>query len=157
MNGRIFLSIGSNLGDRLHNIHESWDRLGFQIDFHSSIYETEPVDYRAQPWFLNCVIEVKSDRTPGGLLEICQRVEGEMGRVRDLPKGPRVIDIDILMIGSMIVNEPQLVIPHPGIAARRFVLEPFAEIADDVVHPVLHRTIAELLIACPDTSVVRKL
>ncbi|HSP07192.1 MAG TPA: 2-amino-4-hydroxy-6-hydroxymethyldihydropteridine diphosphokinase, partial [Acidobacteriota bacterium] len=134
-----------------------WERLGLLIEGRSSIYETEPVDYLAQPWFLNCVIAVTSDCTPQNLLENCQRVEKEMGRVRNLPKGPRIIDVDVLLMGTQIVNEPELVIPHPGLAVRRFVLEPLAEIAGEVVHPVLHHTVAELLAVCPDTSVVRKL
>lgn len=157
MNDRIFLSIGSNLGDRLRNIQESWDRLGLPIARRSSIYETEPVDYTDQPWFLNCAIEVVSGAMPQQLLETCQRVENEMGRVRNVHKGPRVIDLDILLMGSLIVSDPQLVIPHPALPVRRFVLQPLAEIAPGIVHPVLHLTVAELLDTCPDNSVVRKL
>lgn len=157
MTGRIFLGLGSNLGDRLAHLHQATELLALPVHKRSSIYETEPVDFLDQPWFLNCVIEVASDLAPDSLLEHCQRVESEMGRVRDQPKGPRVIDIDILLIGNRVLNQPGLTVPHPGLPVRRFVLEPLAEIAADVTHPALHRTIIDLLASCPDTSAVRKL
>lgn len=153
----IFLSLGTNLGDRPQNLKEARSRLGLQVTRASSIYETEPVDYLDQSWFLNCVVEVLTNMAPEDLLTECQRVEFEMGRVHDIPKGPRVIDLDILLFGDLILNAPRLIIPHPRLEHRRFVLEPLAEVAPNAVHPVLRRTIGDLLLDCRDTSVVRKI
>ena len=122
----------------------------------SSFYETEPVDFVDQPWFLNAALEIETDWTPRQLLEQCQRVEKELHRERLKPKGPRTIDLDILFYDDLILNEPDIVIPHPAIPDRRFVLEPLCQIAPDLIHPFLKWSIADLLQHCPDRSVVRK-
>ena len=104
------------------------------------------------PWFFNRVIEVDSALSPEELLRECQRVENEMGRVRDIAKGPRTIDLDILLFGDLVADEPHLKIPHPLMAQRRFVLEPLAEIAPGFIHPVLQKTIKQLLGAINDPA-----
>ncbi|MGH9857328.1 MAG: 2-amino-4-hydroxy-6-hydroxymethyldihydropteridine diphosphokinase [Acidobacteriota bacterium] len=152
----IFLGLGSNIGDRLANLNEAF--ANFSVLQKSSIYETEPVALLDQPWFLNAVIHIDTQLSPHGLLEFCQNLEKRMGRKRDIPKGPRTIDIDLLFYENLTVTDPpRLIIPHPEIAQRRFVLEPLNEIAAHFVHPVLKRRIAELLRDCEDDSVVGKL
>src|SRR5271154_2182187 len=138
----IYLSFGSNLGDRAQNIAHAIEALqpeNVRVAKQSSLYETEPVELRAQDWFLNCVAEVETNLEPQELIQVLLKIERSMGRERLVPKGPRVIDIDILLFGQAIVKEPQLEIPHPRMACRRFVLVPFVEIAPDVAHPVLQR------------------
>jgi 2-amino-4-hydroxy-6-hydroxymethyldihydropteridine diphosphokinase len=155
---KVYLSLGSNLGDRAQNIARSIEALaarGIRLMKQSSLYETEPVELRAQEWFLNSVIEVETNKTPQELMQQVLEIERGMGRIRTAPKGPRIIDMDILLYGSKTVREPNLVIPHPRMADRRFVLVPFAEIAPDAVHPTYKKTIAELLAETPDSSEVR--
>lgn len=152
-----FLSLGTNLGDRFQNLKQARSLLGLPVVHGSSIYETEPVDYLDQSWFFNCVLEVSTNLTPENLLLECQRVESEMGRQRNIAKGPRIIDLDILLYGELIVNTQRLIIPHPRLEHRRFVLEPLAEIAPNALHPILHRTISDLLQDCSDKSLVRKI
>jgi 2-amino-4-hydroxy-6-hydroxymethyldihydropteridine diphosphokinase len=118
---------------------------GVRVLRESSIWETEPRDMLDQPWFLNQVIEVESDLLPRQLFQRIQRVEREMGRQRRIPKGPRLIDIDILLYGNAVVKTDDLEIPHPRLADRRFVLEPLAELAPDLRHPVARKTVRELL------------
>jgi 2-amino-4-hydroxy-6-hydroxymethyldihydropteridine diphosphokinase len=153
----IFLGIGSNLGERQNNLEEAKSLLSLRILSESSLYETEPVGYLNQPWFLNAVIQVDQGLTARELLQRIQEVENRLGRKREIPKGPRVIDIDILFYNDLILNEPDLVIPHPAIQDRKFVLQPLAEIASQFEHPVLHKSIQQLLIHCLDRSVVRKM
>ena len=111
----------------------------------SSIYETEPQDVRGQPWFLNQAIEVGTELFPAQLLARLQKIEADMGRRRETAKGPRIIDIDILLYEDLVIRTSDLEIPHPRMAQRRFVLEPLAELAPGLRHPVLGKTIRELL------------
>ena len=157
MNG-IYLSLGSNIGDRAHNLASAIGALpahGARVLRQSSLYETEPVELRQQEWFLNGVVQVETGLTPQELMQALLDIERSMGRLRVTPKGPRVMDMDILLFGPAILHEAELKIPHPRMAERRFVLTPFAEIAPNTMHPVLKKTIAELLAETPDKSQVR--
>ena len=143
-----FLSLGSNLGDREAHLLEALDRLeaaGIHILRRSSIYETEPQDLPHQPWFLNIVVEVETELFPRLLLARAQAIELGMGRRREVSKGPRPIDIDILLFGSFIIGTRELQVPHPRMSERRFVLEPLAELAPDLLHPVTGKTVREML------------
>lgn len=154
----IYLSLGSNIGDRALHIARAVEALpahGVRVVQQSSLYETEPVELRVQDWFLNCVVEVDTQLTPQELMHELLEIERSMGRVRLAPKGPRIIDMDILLFGTAMVREPRLEIPHPRMAERRFVLVPFAEIAAGAIDPRLKKTIAELLVEAPDKSEVR--
>jgi 2-amino-4-hydroxy-6-hydroxymethyldihydropteridine diphosphokinase len=153
----VYLSLGSNVGDRAANLNSAIDRLrGFgKVVEVSSFYETEPVEFTAQAWFLNCAIALDTEITPRQLLDGILGIEQQMGRRRTQKKGPRVIDIDILLFGNLIVDDSGLTIPHPAMHERRFVLEPLAEIAADAQHPLLKRTIKELREALPPGQAVR--
>ncbi|MGH9684994.1 MAG: 2-amino-4-hydroxy-6-hydroxymethyldihydropteridine diphosphokinase [Candidatus Acidiferrales bacterium] len=154
----IFLSLGANVGDRERNIARAIEKLpehGIHVVRRSSLYETEPVEFLDQHWFLNCVVEAKTDLGPPQLLNALLQIERSLGRERFAPKGPRAIDIDILFFGSEVIQMPQLKIPHPRMADRKFVLVPFAEIAPSTLHPLSRKTIAELLVETPDNSDVR--
>jgi 2-amino-4-hydroxy-6-hydroxymethyldihydropteridine diphosphokinase len=129
---------------------------GVRILRRSSVYETEPQDRSDQPWFLNMVIEVETDLPPLELLAQTQKIEKEIGRQRGLSKGPRTLDIDILLYESSVLATKELEIPHPRLAQRRFVLEPLAELAPDLRHPVTNIPIRELL-ALTLGQIVRKL
>ena len=147
---RVFLSLGSNLGDREALLQEALRRLeasGVAIVQRSSIRETEPQDLTDQPKFLNMAVEAATDLSPAELLSRIHVIEAAMGRERTIPKGPRTIDIDILFYGDTVMETGQLQIPHPRLASRRFVLEPLAEIAPGLRHPVTGLTILELLCA----------
>jgi 2-amino-4-hydroxy-6-hydroxymethyldihydropteridine diphosphokinase len=147
MNGITYLSLGSNLGNREQNLEEAVRRastLGRVVAV-SSFYETEPVEVTDQPWFLNCVLALETTAEPAQLMRELLRIEHEMGRQRLVKKGPRSIDIDILLFGDAVVNTPDLTIPHPEMTRRRFVLEPLAEIAPDLLHPVSQKTVTLLL------------
>jgi 2-amino-4-hydroxy-6-hydroxymethyldihydropteridine diphosphokinase len=174
----VYLGLGTNLGDREANLREARRRiaaLGLTVTRRSSIYETEPVGFIDQDWFLNQVIEVRLEREdeagvkdgePGlsdqlvRLLAALLGIESEMGRHRVIVNGPRLIDIDILLcdgISGVFGNAPlpQLILPHSRMHLRRFVLAPLAEIAPTVIHPTLHKSVGELLDAVNDSSIVR--
>lgn len=150
-----FLSLGSNLGDRSKNLAAAVRLLGekgVELVKASSIYETEPVDKLDQPWFLNEVIEVRSSLGPRALLDLAKSIEAGLKRVPTVDKGPRTIDIDILLAGGTILDAPELVIPHPRLAHRNFILVPLCEIAPEFRHPVLGETIRELALGSADTA-----
>jgi 2-amino-4-hydroxy-6-hydroxymethyldihydropteridine diphosphokinase len=153
----VYLSLGSNIGNRAENLNTAIGRLRAvgEVVQVSPFYETEPVEFAAQAWFLNCAIALDTEETPQELLASILDIEQQMGRRRAQKKGPRVIDIDILLFGNLIVDEPGLTIPHPAMHERRFVLEPLAAIAPDVQHPVLDRTIRELRDTLPPGQTVK--
>jgi len=142
----VYLSLGANVGDCARNIREAIARLedAGHVVAASSFYETEPVEFTEQAWFLNCAVALETTKTPAQLMAELLTIEREMGRQRTQKKGPRTIDIDILLFGDRVVDSPELTIPHPAMQQRRFVLEPLAEIASGVRHPQLKRTIREL-------------
>jgi len=146
MDNTAYLSLGSNVGDRETNLREAIIRLAElgTVEAESSVYETEPVEVVDQAWFLNSVVKLKTPKTPQELLNGVLSIERAMGRERTRPKGPRNIDIDILLFGDQVINSDGLKIPHPGLSVRLFVLEPLAEIAPEVTHPVLHRSVRDL-------------
>jgi 2-amino-4-hydroxy-6-hydroxymethyldihydropteridine diphosphokinase len=154
----VYLSLGSNVGDREAQLRDAVIRLAAagRVVAVSSFYETEPVEFTQQPWFLNCAVALETGQTPWQLMTTILRIQEEMGRKRVHKKGPRSIDIDILLFDNVIVEEPELIVPHPALHQRRFVLEPLAEIAPEVLHPVLKRTIRELRDELPAGQEVRK-
>ncbi len=154
-----FISIGSNVGDREQQIAaaiEALNERGIRVTKQSSIYSTAPVDVETQAWFLNCVIEVETELMPRQLLKALQHIENELGRRRLVRRGPRVIDLDILLYSSSIVRAPELEVPHPRLTHRRFMLVPLAEIAPALRHPVENKSIEELLAETEDRSVVNR-
>jgi 2-amino-4-hydroxy-6-hydroxymethyldihydropteridine diphosphokinase len=150
-----FLSLGSNLGKRAKNMAAAVRLLrenGVKVLRASSVYETEPVDNLDQPWFLNQVLEVRSSLDPHALLKLAKSIEARMKRVPTVAKGPRTIDIDILLAGDTVLDTPDLVIPHLRLAQRNFVLVPLFEIAPEIRHPILGKTIRELALSSSDPA-----
>jgi len=151
----VYLALGSNLGDRKDYLRAGIRGLaarGVMPVRCASVYSTEPREVLDQPWFLNTVIEGNTDLNPEELLRVCLDVEKENQRIRQITKGPRTLDIDIIFYGSDIVRKPGLTIPHPSFSARRFVLVPLAEIAPNFIDPLSGKAIKQLLESCPDQS-----
>jgi len=156
----VYLGLGSNVGDResrLRNAIASLGRHGVTVLRTASLYLTEPRDFIDQPWFLNTAVETATDLKPRVLLDACLAIEREAGRARDATKGPRPIDIDVLLYGTEVIDTPELTIPHPRYVERRFVLVPLAELQPDFRDPVRNLTFRELLERCPDPGLVHLL
>jgi 2-amino-4-hydroxy-6-hydroxymethyldihydropteridine diphosphokinase len=156
----VFLSLGSNLGNRVANIRKALEQLpgvGVEIKQVSSFYKTEPVDFRPQAWFVNCVAEAETRLMPMQLLKAVKLVERALGRRPAVAKRPRAIDIDILLYENVVVRSAVLNIPHERMAERRFVLLPLRELAGNLRHPISKRTVFEMLAEAGDTSQVVRL
>jgi 2-amino-4-hydroxy-6-hydroxymethyldihydropteridine diphosphokinase len=155
----VYLSLGSNMGDRALNLQAAIERIGAlgEVTAKSSLYETEPVEVTGHPWYLNCAVALKTSKMPKQLIKSLLAIEQDMGRRRSGEKTPRKIDIDILLFGSSVIDTKDITVPHPEMHRRRFVLEPLAEIAPDLRHPVFRNTIRELLAALPAGQAVKKL
>ncbi len=156
----VFLSLGSNVGDRQENLRAAIAALpgaGVDVKRVSSIYETEPVDLLEQPWFLNCVVQGETTVPAIELLRALREIERRMGSKKMVARGPRLIDIDILLYGQQTIDAPELQVPHPRMHLRQFVLVPLVGLAPDVKHPSWDATAAQLLAATEDRSVVTKI
>jgi 2-amino-4-hydroxy-6-hydroxymethyldihydropteridine diphosphokinase len=158
--GRVFVSSGSNIGDRLGFLQKAVDALGnaggFKVKAVSPVYETEPVGKKDQPQFLNAAVELESLLSPDSILVNLKQIERVVGRTPSQKWGPREIDLDLIYIGNLVVKSPMLTLPHPEVAGRRFVLTPLTDIAPDFVDPLRKRTLRELLSSCPDVCDVAK-
>jgi len=156
-----YIGIGSNMGERESYCEEAVRLVSrfpdTSIDVISSLYETAPVERTDQDWFINCVAAVRTTLSPRDLLRACQEVEQFLGRKRSVRFGPRTIDMDILYYADRIIQEPGLTIPHPRAHERRFVLEPLAEIAPELEHPVVRKTVLQILKELPADQEVRRL
>jgi 2-amino-4-hydroxy-6-hydroxymethyldihydropteridine diphosphokinase len=153
----IYLGLGSNVGDReasLRGVVKSLADRDIKVWRSASLYSTEPRDFEDQPWFLNTVIEVRTLLEPEPLLRQCLEIEVAAGRIRGTPKGPRVLDVDILLYKERILEVEGLKIPHPRYRDRRFVLVPLVELAPDLADPASSLTMRQLLDLCPDKGEV---
>lgn len=155
-----YIGLGSNLGDPIAELRGAVSELesrGVELRSRSSLYRTEPVDAPNQAWFVNAVAEIRFGGRPDELLQICLSVEAARGRERNRRHEPRILDVDVLLLGDTVSSTDELTIPHPRLHQRRFVLEPMVEIAPDVIHPGLRKTMRDLLQECPDESKVVRL
>jgi len=158
-NHTVYLSLGSNLGERAGNLRAAIATLagvGVRVTKVSSLYETEPVDYLEQPWFLNCVVEAETSLPPLDLLHALRGIEARLGSQKEFAKGPRLLDMDILLYGEETIESRQLQIPHPRMLRRNFVLAPLAEIAPKLKHPSWAANATELFANSTDTSRVKR-
>jgi 2-amino-4-hydroxy-6-hydroxymethyldihydropteridine diphosphokinase len=156
---RVYLALGSNVGDRQANLRQALRLLnesGVFVVKTSSLYETEPLDYLDQAWFLNSVVEAETQRKPLTLLRSLREIEKKMGSKKPFAKGPRLIDLDVLLYDAETINTPELQVPHPRMLERRFVLVPLAEIAPNLQHPSWPWDATEMLFRTSDQSEVRK-
>lgn len=148
-----YIGIGSNLGDKLFNCRHSIDKInqlpGCHVSAVSAIFKTEPVGVTGQPWYANCVVELSTTQVPSQLLKGLLSVESDMGRIRKKRWEARIVDLDILLFGQEIIESDNLIIPHPLLHKRQFVLEPLYQLAPDLVHPVLKLTMNQLLNKLP--------
>ena len=155
---RAWIGLGSNLGDREGTIRRALEQIECrrtQVHRVSSLYETEPMYLEEQPPFLNAVAELRTSASPLSLLSHLRHIESSFGRVRTMRNGPRTLDLDLLLYERVVMRSPRLQLPHPRISERRFVLEPLAELAPGLRHPVSNATIAELLAALPSGGTIR--
>lgn len=156
----VFIGLGSNVGNREKNVIDAVELLrkekGIMVKKVSSLYETEPEGVEDQEWFINAVANIETSIMPLELLRTLKNIESLMGRERTIRWGPRKIDMDILLYGSLVINCPDLTIPHPLMHRRAFVLVPLAEIAPEVIHPVLNESIRDLLLHLNSHKIVRK-
>ena len=155
----VFIGLGSNVGDRESNLRKAMELLKEKMKLVkvSSMYETEPMYLKDQPWFVNCVAKLETDLTPKELLVYLKDIERRLGRQKSVGYGPRSIDLDILFYGNEIVEESDLKIPHPRLHERRFVLVPLVEIEPGRVHPIYRRSASTLLANLNSNESVRKL
>ncbi len=156
----VYLSLGSNVGEREANLRAAIAALpaaGVRVTRVSALYDTEPVDYLEQGWFLNCVVEGETEKAATELLRSLREIESRMGSKKLVAKGPRLIDMDILLYGLETLETPELQVPHPRMHLRRFVLVPLAEIAPGLKHPSWNGTAEDLLARVADRSEVRRI
>lgn len=155
---KAYIGIGANIGDRLAEIRKALELLACEVNITniSAIYETKPEGYFEQPDFLNCVVGIETNLNPGILLEKLKHIEAEMGRQSTFRNGPRIIDLDILLVGEAIISKHDLQVPHPRLHERAFVLRPLCDIAPQLIHPVKRRTMQALLNALNTEKGVRE-
>lgn len=157
MTERAAIALGANLGDRLATLREAVARIGDlgTIVAISRLYDTEPVGYADQPRYLNGALLLDTDLEPEALLDGLQQIEHDLGRVRTFPNAPRTLDLDLLFYGDRVIKTSRLTVPHPRLHERAFVLTPLAEIAPDIIHPILKQSVRELLASLPGDGGVR--
>ena len=156
----VFLLTGGNLGDRFFNLQTAKELIEKdcgKIAKESSVYQTAAWGFTEQPDFYNQALQLQTNFSPEELMQKLLFIEKNMGREREIKMGPRIIDIDVLLMNDLIISSPLITIPHPRLAERRFALTPLAEIAPDIIHPVLHTSISQLLAVCKDDLPVYKI